>query len=43
MKRPKRNLAQVLMKKEYHKLILDLGPIPLKFVEQEVDKYLTSK
>jgi uncharacterized protein (DUF885 family) len=38
-----KKLGTSFNEKEYHKLILDLGPIPLKFVEQEVDKYLASK
>ena len=25
---------------EFHKLILDCGPIPLRFVENVVDKYI---
>ena len=28
---------------EFHKLILDCGPVPLRFIETEVDNYIANK
>lgn len=39
----KNTLGESFNEKEFHQLILDLGPIPLKFVEIKVDEYLLAQ